>query len=81
MHRLELLREGLLVTLAERYEVDPSQFVILSKQSVDSSLSREAVAELRNQGHIEEKVRGVVRLTERGYKAYKNQPLPYQYNS
>lgn len=81
MGRLDLLRDGLLVTLVERYEVDPSQFVTLSQQTVDSSLAREAVAILRNEGHIEEKVRGVVRLTERGYKAYKNQPLPYSYYS
>ena len=80
MRRSELLRDGILVTLAERYETDPDQFVTLSKQTVDSALAREAIAELRNVGHIEEKLRGVVRLTDRGYKAYKNQPLPYAFN-
>jgi Mn-dependent DtxR family transcriptional regulator len=29
------------------------------------------VAELRNEGYVEEEVRGVVRLTPRGYQLYK----------
>ena len=80
MHR-ELTREGLLVTLAGRYEEDPAQFVTLSKQTVDSSRSREAVAELRNEGYVEEQVRGVIRLTPRGYRAYRNEPLPHAYKN
>jgi hypothetical protein len=31
-----------------------------------------AVAEMRNQGYVEEQMRGVVRLTIRGYKFYKS---------
>jgi predicted transcriptional regulator len=77
----ELIRDGLLVTLAKRYENDPSQFVTLSKQTLDSSLAREIVAELRNEGYIQEQVRGVIRLTPRGYKLYKGEPLPSAYRS
>ena len=76
MHR-ELIRDGLLVTLAGRYEEDPVQFVTLSKRTLDSAVAREAVAELRNEGYVEEQVRGVIRLTPRGYRAYRNEPLPY----
>jgi Mn-dependent DtxR family transcriptional regulator len=71
--------DGLLVTLALRYEQNRDQFVTLSKQTVDSSSVRLAIAELRNQGLVEEQVRGVIRLTALGYKKYKNAPLPYAY--
>jgi hypothetical protein len=57
---------GLLVTLALRYEQDRDQFVTLSKQTVDSSSARLAIAELRNQGLVDEQVRGVIRLTALG---------------
>jgi hypothetical protein len=77
----ELIREGLLFTLAAAYEEDPAQFVSLSKQTMDSSLAREVVAELRNDGHVEEQVRGVIRLTRSGYDLHKNKPLPYTYKS
>jgi len=62
----------LLIALAHSYEADPGRFVSLPKPVIDSSLARMAVAELRNQGYVEEQVRGVVRLTPRGYKAYKS---------
>ena len=80
MHR-ELIRDGLLVALAGRYEEDPVQFVTLSKRTLDSAVAREAVAELRNEGYVEEQVRGVIRLTPRGYRAYRNEPLPYAYKN
>ena len=79
--RRELIRDGLLAALARRYQEDPSQFLTLSKQTVDSALAREVVAELRNEGHVEEEVRGVIRLTPRGYRAYQNDPLPYSYRN
>jgi hypothetical protein len=41
--------------------------------------ARLAVAGLRNEGLVEERVRGVIRLTALGYKKYKNAPLPYAY--
>jgi len=64
------IQDGLLVTLALSYEAGPRQFVTLSRQTLDSSSARVAVAELRNGGFVEEQVRGVVRLTIRGYKKY-----------
>ncbi len=67
----ELVESDLLLTLAQCYELDPGQFVTLPQQTVDSSAARVAIAELRNQGYVEEQVRGVIRLTPRGYKVYK----------
>ena len=75
----ESIRDALLLTLSKSYEIDPSRFVTLSKQTVDSSFARLVVAELRNQGYLEEQVRGIVRLTHRGYQIYRNDPLPYAY--
>ncbi len=80
MH-LEKIREGLLVSLAATYEQDPTRYVVLSKQTLDSALAREVVAELRNEGSVEEQVRGVIRLTDRGYSSYKNKPLPYTFRT
>lgn len=71
----DLMRERLLLTLAERYETDRSQFVTLPRQTMDSALAREVVAILRNERSIEEQTRGVVRLTARGYQSYKNQAV------
>jgi len=48
---------------------------------LDSSIAREVVAELRNGGYVEEQVRGVIRFTLRGYRAYRNEPLPYAYKN
>ena len=72
----ESIQAELFVTLAQHYEHDPGEFVILPQQTVDSSFARVAVAELRNEGYVEEQVRGVVRLTPRGYQAYRSKPLP-----
>jgi len=63
--------DDLLMGLAERYEQDPGQFMQLSQQSLASVLVREAVAHLRNEGIVEEEIRGVIRLTARGYMAFK----------
>jgi len=68
----EIVGNDWLVTLAHCYEEDPGQFVSLPKLILDSSAARMVVAELRNEGYVEEQVRGVVRLTARGYKAYKS---------
>ena len=80
MHR-ESIRDALILTLSKSYEIDPSRFVTLSKQTVDSSFAREVVAELRNLGYLDEQVRGIVRLTRRGYEVYRNDPLPYAYTA
>jgi Mn-dependent DtxR family transcriptional regulator len=72
MHR-ESIRDWLLITLATRYEEDPQQFVTLSKRTLDSSLARGMVAELRNEGYVQEQVRGVIRMTPRGYMEYRSE--------
>jgi hypothetical protein len=77
MQREELIRDGLLLALSQRYRDDPSQFLVLSKQSLDSALMRGVVADLRNEGQIEEQMRGVIRLTPRGYRKFRNDPLAY----
>ena len=56
-------------TCRSDYREDPRRFLNLSKQAVDSALTREIVAELRNEGHVEEDVRGTIRLTPRDYGA------------
>jgi hypothetical protein len=65
------IREGLLAALTECYEADPAHFVSLPKQVVDLSAAREVIADLRNQGDVEEQSRGVIRFTRRGYKSHK----------
>ena len=77
----DLFRDGLRFNLAQQYREDPTRFVRLSKEGVDSSLAREIVAELRNEGHVEEEVRGTVRLTPRGFMAFQNDPPPYSYSN
>lgn len=71
------IRDGLLVALVLRYEQHRDQFLKLSKQTVDSSIARMAIAELRNEGLVEEHVRGVIRLTALGYERYKSTQFPY----
>ena len=61
------IQDGLIVTLVLCYKEDPHQFVTVSRQTLDSS-ARVAVADLRNEGFVEEQVRGVFRLTARGYQ-------------
>lgn len=65
------LCDDIIVDLAERYEENPGQFVQLPQPTIDSAAARQMVAELRNEGYVEEEVRGVVRLTLRGYQLYK----------
>jgi predicted transcriptional regulator len=62
------IRDGLLAALTECYEADTAHFVSLPKQIVDSSSAREVIADLRNEGYIEEQKRGVIRFTRRGYE-------------
>ncbi len=75
----DLVRDALRFKLAQRYREDPTYVLSLSRQSLDSSLAREIVAELRNEGHVEEEVRGTIRLTPRGYRTFQNDPRPYSY--
>ena len=74
---VQSIRDGILVALVLHYEQDRDQFVILSKQTVDSSSARLAISELRNEGLVEEQVRGVIRLPARGYKKSQNGRLPF----
>jgi hypothetical protein len=67
----EMVQNELLVTLAHCYEEDPDQFVTLPKLILDDSLARLAMAELRNDGYLEEQMRGVVRLTPLGYEKFR----------
>ena len=75
----DLVRDGLRFKLAKQYRDDPTVFLSLSKEAIDSASGREIVAELRNEGHIEEEVRGKIRLTPRGYRAFQSDPPPYSY--
>ena len=77
----DLVRDGLRFKLAQQYRGDPTSFLSLSKEAIDSPLGREIVAELRNEGHIEEEVRGKIRLTSRGYRAFQRDPPPYSYRN
>jgi len=67
----------LLLALSQRYRDDPSQFLILSRQSLDWALMRGVIADLRNEGQVEEQMRGVIRVTPRCYRKFTNDPLPY----
>ena len=49
---------GILAALTERYEADPAHFVSLPRQIVDSSSARAVIADLRNEGYVEEQERG-----------------------
>jgi hypothetical protein len=77
----DLVRDGLRFKLAQRYRENPGLFLSLSKQAVDCAQAREMVAELRNEGYVEEDVRGTIRLTPRGYREFQNDPPPYSYRS
>jgi Mn-dependent DtxR family transcriptional regulator len=50
--------------------------VHLPQPTVASSAARQTVAELRNEGYVEEEIRGVIRLTARGYQAFKKKSTP-----
>ena len=69
------ISKELLLLLASNYELNPCHFVTLPKETVDSSFMRVALAELRNEGYVEEQMRGVVRLTARGYKECKSSSI------
>lgn len=66
------IRNELLLVLVLRYEQRRDQYMAVSKQTIDCSAARLALAELRNEGLVEEQVRGVIRLTSLGYRKYKS---------
>ena len=69
--RPKAIHSHLLTMLASDYEKNPGLFVTLPKDTLDSSVVRVALSELRNEGYVEELVRGTIRLTARGYKAHR----------
>jgi Mn-dependent DtxR family transcriptional regulator len=71
------IRNELFLALVLRYEQQRDQYVTISKQTIDCSSARLAVATLRNEGLVEEQVRGVIRLTALGYRKYKSAPPAY----
>ncbi len=73
------IRNELLLLLVSRYEQQREQYLTLSKQTVDCSFARWAIAELRNEGLVEEQVRGVIRLTALGYMKYNSAPPSYSH--
>lgn len=72
---MSTMESQLMVTLAEGYERDPRNYITLSKETVDSSEARVIVADMRNQGYLDEKMRGVVRMTLRGYELFRHRYL------
>lgn len=66
-----VIRDGLVAMLTQCYESNPNRFLTLPRQIMDSSVARVAIADLRNDGLVEEEQRGVVRLTHVGYSLYK----------
>lgn len=74
-------RDGLLAALTECYETDTARFVNLPKQIVDSSSARAVISDLRNEGYIEERERGVIRFTRRGYESLREHLYPNRNDS
>ena len=75
MHR-DLFLDGLRFKLAEQYRENPTGFLSLSKEAIDSALGREMIAELRNEGHVEEEMRGTIRLTRAATELFRTIRLP-----
>ena len=65
------IREELLAALTRCHEADPNHFITFPKEFLDSAPTRMALADLRNEGYVEEQRRGVVRMTRLGYKLRK----------
>ncbi len=64
----DLIRE-----LVRLYQHDPAQFFYVPAQVMASAAMRESIAELRNNGYIEEELRGIIRLTTRGYRTFQRE--------
>ncbi len=68
------VRVEILSTLSRQFEQDSRQFVVIPQPMMQMCATRAALAELRNDGFIEEQVRGVVRLRPHGYMMLHKQP-------
>lgn len=64
------VRAEILCTLSKQFEQDARQFVSIPQPMMQMCATRAALAELRNDGYIEEQVRGVVRLRPQGYMMF-----------
>ena len=69
------VRIKLLIELSKHYEHDLREFVVLPQPMMQMSTTRATLAELRNDGYVEERTRGVVRLRPLGYMMYQKQRL------
>lgn len=69
------MESELLTTLATKYEKEPFGYITLPKQTVDSAEVRLMIADMRNQGFVDEQMRGVIRLTVRGYEQFRHRLL------
>ena len=69
------MENELLSTLATHYEKDPFGYITLPKQTVDSGEARLLIADMRNRGFVDENMRGVIRLTVRGYEQFRHRLL------
>jgi hypothetical protein len=79
MNLSEVIRMRLVVALLEHSKREPNEFIELRKYTVDSSLVRQIIADLRIEGHVEEQMRGVIRLTPLGFEVYSS-PQPCQHH-
>ncbi len=59
--------------LVQLYQHDPAEFFRVPAQVMASAAAREGIAELRNNGYVEEDSRGIVRLTTRGYRTFQRE--------
>jgi len=69
------IESNLLTTLATHYERDPFGYITLPKPTLDSAETRLMIADMRNQGLVDEQMRGVIRLTVRGYEQFRHRLL------
>jgi hypothetical protein len=79
MNSSEVIRMRLVVALLEHSKREPNEFIELRKHAVDSSLVRQIIADLRIEGHVEEQMRGVIRLTPLGLDV-SSSPQPCQHH-
>jgi hypothetical protein len=54
MNLSEVIRMRLVVALLEHSKREPNEFIELRKYTVDLSLVRQIIADLRIEGHVEE---------------------------
>jgi hypothetical protein len=73
------IRWELLMFLSKNYEEDYRRFVVIPVSLMEICSIRFAVAELRNDRYVEERVRGVIRLSPRGYLMCQKEMLGFDH--